>query len=306
MDGLKNEIGQSLNYFDGQTCFLCSIYFLVEIASKLNYTMKLYLFLLTTMTSVLAFGQVFDQILPLDQITKNDSAYVVTTAGDTLRGRLTGYSGGNKKLLEATLQDSDLEIYNITLRLGKKDKIDIPVDTIRLLAILPTLGMAQFEQTNLGGDLLEFRRVMKDPYMQKLFEGLTFEDFEAGDRWIYYETIKATYLDTKLFSSKWDWELRQLLNPNFDSRIKVYPEINKEIAENENSTEIMGVRIESNMANAYILSVDGEPLRRVQNLGYSRKAKEEIYKNCEIIEDKPQWKNLALDIFKAHRECGNQ
>jgi hypothetical protein len=259
------------------------------------------LFLLILSGAVQA--QVFDQILPLDQIIHNDEAYIITVEGDSIGGRLISFQGGNKKLLEATIQDSDLGIYNVTLRLPNGEKKDVSVDNIQLLAIQPTLGMAQFEQTNLGGDLLELRRLLKDPYMKEMFNGITAEDFEAGDGWIYYETIKATYLDTKIFKSEWDFELRQLLNPGFDTRIKVYPELDKEISENENTTEINGVEISPSYANAYIVSIDGEPLRRIQNFGYSRKAKEEIFKNCSIIDDKPKWKNLSLDIFKQHMEC---
>ena len=235
----------------------------------------------------------------------NDAAYVITHGGDSISGRLTSYKGGNRTLTQATLQDSDLEIWQVTLRLADGEKMDILVDSIKLLAIQPTLGMAKFEQSNLGGDILELRRMMKDPYMKELLKDVKLEDFEAGDRWVYYETIKATYLDTKLFSSKWDWELRQLLNPGFCSRIRVYPEIDKDIAENQNSTEVMGLKIESNQDNAYILSIDGAPLRRVQNFGYSKKAKEEIFKNCSAIDDKPQWRYLALDIFKQHMECSD-
>lgn len=256
-----------------------------------------------TITS--GFGQVFDQQLPLDQITNNDAAYIVTRAGDTLRGRLVSYTGGRRSLREAILQDSELGIYQVTLRQDDGARLDVEVDDIQLLAIQPTLVMAQFEQTNLGGDLLELRRILKDPYMKTLFKGVTAEDFEAGDDWVYYETIKATYNDTKLLKTEWDWELRQLLNPSFASRIKVYPEIDQDIAENESSTEVMGLKIESNMDNAYIISVDGQPLRRIQQLTYRRKAKENIYDNCSIIEDKPSWRNLALDIFKDHMECGS-
>lgn len=268
--------------------------------------MKLPIYLLAFLLSALASGQIFDQVLPLDQIIKNDTAYIVTTSGDTLKGRLISYQGGNKKLLEATVQDSELGIYSVTLRIATKEKINVPVDSITRLAIVPTLGMAQFDQTNMGGDLLELRRIMKDPTMKELLKDVTIQDFEANERWIYYETIKATFLDTKLFSSKWDFELRQLLNPAFSSRIKVYPQIDKEQSSDENSTEINGLKIANNQANAYIISVDGAPLRILRNLGYSRKAKEEIFNNCSIIDNKPQWKNLALDIFKQHLQCSGE
>jgi hypothetical protein len=266
---------------------------------------KINLSILLTFVALAVSAQVFDQVLPLDQITRNDAAYIVTRNADTLTGRLTSYSGGNRTLNQAVIQDSELEIFRVTLRLDNGDKVDVEVDDIQLLAIQPTLGMAQFEQDNLAGSLLELRRVLKDPYMKELLGDIKAEDFEEGDPWIYYETIKATYLNTRLFKSEWDWELRQLLNPGFDSRIKVYPEIDKDIAENEDSTEIMGLKVESNLDNAYIISVEGQPLQRIQQLSYRRNAKNEIYQGCEIIEEKPKWKNLGLDIFKDHMECGS-
>lgn len=253
-----------------------------------------------------AKAQIFDQILPLDQILNNDKAYIVMTSGDTLSGRLTGTRSGGKDK-RVLIQEGDDAIYRLVIRTEDKESVEVGLDSVKLLAIVPTLGMAKFTQTNLGGDLMELNRLRRDPYIQQLMKGeklFKLEPPSDEDKWIYYEPIKAGH-NLMRGSSEPDFELRQLLNPRFDSRIKVYPEIPEEEVENTNSTEISGVNISSNNPGSYLVSIDGGPIRRIQQFGHRRNAKAKIFQNCSIISKRPRWKDFALDVFKDHMECGD-
>ena len=263
--------------------------------------------LLLFLISVPTRSQVFDQILPLDQILKNDKAYIVLVSGDTLSGRLTTTRSGGKDK-RVLIQEGDDAIYRLTIKTENKESIEVGLDSVKLLAIVPTLGMAEFTQTNLGGDLLELNRLRKDPYIQKLMEDEKWIKLEPpsdnDDKWIFYEPIKAGHNLIRR-SAEPDFELRQLLNPTFDSRIKVYAETPEEEVENTDETEISGINISSNNPGSYLISIDGNPVQRIQQFGHRRKAKSKIFRNCSIISKKPAWKNFALDVFKDHMECGD-
>lgn len=268
--------------------------------------MNRFLSLLTAMLlAATLHGQIFDQILPLDQILNNDKAYIVLTSGDTISGRLTGYRSGGKEK-RALIQEGNDGIYQLTIKMGKDDKVEVGLDSVARLAIVPTLGMARFKQTNLGGDLIELNRLRKDPYIKELSKGeplFKLEPPNDEDKWVIFEAIKVGYYLMK-GSSEPDFELRQLLNPTFDSRIKVYPEVPEEEVENVDETTINGLNISSNVPGSYLISIDGGEIMRIQQLGHRNKAKSKIFRDCAIISDKPNWKDLALDVFKDHMECG--
>ncbi len=267
----------------------------------------LFSFLIFCFLSIALNAQIFDQILPLDQIIKNDKAYIVLTSGDTLKGRLTGTRDGGREK-RVLIQDGDNAIYRLVIRTEDKEQVEVSLDAIKLVAIVPTLGMAKFTQTNLGGDLSELNRVRKDPYIKNLMNGeklITLEPPKDTEKWIFYESVKVGYNQIR-GSAEPDFELRQLLNPTFDSRIKVYPETPKNEVENTNETKINGIKIASNNPGSFLISIDGKPIQRIQQFGHRKNAKAKIFRNCAIISEKPNWKDFALDVFKDHMECGDK
>lgn len=252
-------------------------------------------------------AQVFEQILPLDQIIHNDKAYVVTIKGDTLSGRITRIRGGGKNN-RVLIQEGDDGFYRFTIK-NDVSSAEFGLDEIKMLAIVPTLGMAKFTQTNLGGDLQELNRLRKDPYIRSLMKGDSLFKLEPPsqrqEHWVIYEAVKLAHNQIKGSDSP-DFELRQLLNPTFDSRIKVYPDTPGMEAENTNETKVFGLKIASNNPGSYLISIEGKPIQRIQQFGHKRNAKKKIFRNCSIIPKKPKWKDFALNVFKDHMECGDR
>lgn len=291
-----------------QALFSTFIFPILSIHTIQYYMKRLFLFLFLSLLFGTAQAQIFDQILPLDQIIHNDKAYIVLASGDTLSGRLSRMRGGGKEN-RTLLQEGKDGIYRLTITVAKDEKVEVGLDSVKLLAIVPTLGQARFVQTNVGGDLMELNRLRKDPYIKKMMDGeklIKLEPPSEGqDKWVFYQPIKVDYNRMK-GSDKADFELRQLLNPTFDSRIKVFPEVPSEEVKNENSTEISGVNFSSNAPGSYLISIDNGPVERLQQFGYRKNGKAKVFKNCGIIESKPKWKDFALDVFKDHMECGNE
>lgn len=230
--------------------------------------------LIVTISMSAARAQFFVPQLP-DPLPEGQSiimmedVYVVKNNGDTISGKLSGVNG--------TIPD----LRHITFKIAKKEKIRVMAEEIKTLAILP----GPFITTE-GGAVVD------------MLKGLENEAFAAalpeGD-WMFFER-------QRLPQKREYYQFMQLLNPGFDSKIKVYahPE-----AESTGGLTGNGIQLTGSMENIYYVSVGGANITEIQQLGYRKKALAELYNNCEVIGaiDKLKWKDFPKHVFAHHQEC---
>lgn len=198
-----------------------------------------------------------------------EEVYVVKNEGDTIRGKLSGVNGDIPNLR------------HITFKVAKKEKIRVMAEEIKTLAILP----GPFITTE-GGAVID------------MLKGLDNEAFAAvlpeGD-WMFFER-------QRLPQKRELYQFMQLLNPGFDSKIKVFAHPN---GESTGGLEGNGVQLTGGMENIYYVSVNGANVIEYQQMGYRKKALADLYDNCEAIAaiDKLKWKDFPKHVFTYDQKC---
>ena len=111
-------------------------------------------------------------------------------------------------------------------------------------------------------------------------------------------------LERALLPQKKDkYALFQLINPGFDSRIKVYHNI---IANKTTGLDIGGVPVTGNVERSYIVSKDGQKTRLVRKSGFLKDF-EELFADkpelLEAIDKRPKFKYFASYVL-AYDQLG--
>ncbi len=211
-------------------------------------------------------AQIFVQKLSQDQILNLDS-YVVTQADDTVYGRISTVSSVGGTISRLTLKTG-----------GEKIKFDI--EGIKMLSVLPD-DFTRFEETTI---LPALKTINNKDFISVLPE----------DGRVFYETIR-------LPGRQEQYILTQLLNPGFDSKIKVYAHPD---AESAGSTTVNGLAVDGGNDNVHFFSINGERPFQFDNWGYPKKAPERLFSNCEaLMKDKLRWKDLPKHIWIYDQEC---
>ena len=217
-------------------------------------------------------AQYFVPQMASDEISLSKEVYVVTTNGDTIRGK----SGG------ATLMNGQMTRFNIKLDDGTKQKFK--AEELLLVAIKPskfTNITGALEATSLQNDLKAFDDVI--------------------DReWVYYE-------QALLPKKKDKYALMQLANPGFDSRIKVYYD---PTAKETKGVPGTGGMVGGGKDKSYLVVYDGNKSELYKKGNYKKDALKLLYKNCDIFMDNYQgekfkWKNFAEHVFVFDQLCND-
>lgn len=118
-----------------------------------------------------------------------------------------------------------------------------------------------------------------------------FEEVVTRD-YIIWQQVKHPEKDKNL--------LLQLVNPGFDSKIKVYDSPGSRSAE----TSVNGVATSGGQATAYYVVKDGKTIKLTKK-DYKKGAYSELFADCPSMKkDKPDLSEFALDILE-YNQCEN-
>ncbi len=228
--------------------------------------MKCSLFLLTVlMATSTSFAQYFVPKLSQEHITTSRFAYVITTEGDSITGRIT-----------TMFADTD-QIKSFTIK-NKEGKFKFTADDVVRLVIQP------------------WENIFSDSGPLNIPEILRMTNSEFNKiivlDWVFFERIQ---LPTK----KEKYALVQLQNPGFDSRLKIYVHSNaNETAE----TKVGSITVAGGDAASHLLVVDGGKAQVVRKRKYQEMAFSEIFVDCDAMKEnyqteKLKWKDFAKHVF---------
>lgn len=213
------------------------------------------------------FGQFFVQKMAQNQITGTQEAYVVLINGDTLRGRINSINFREDLIRRVTLKHND-------------QKLKLGIGQILAIGVIPP-DRAKYDDAALFPVL----RSMKNK---------AFIEVLPDDGYVIYERIRLPGRQER-------YEMAQLLNPGFDSKLKVYahPE-----TEDNGYTKISGLAVEGLKDNLHYISVGGEPVMELRDFQYRKRAFQQLYGECEIFKgEKLKWKHFPEHVFAHFQEC---
>lgn len=214
-----------------------------------------------------ASSQFFVQKLQQINIKGAEEAYVVIDTGDTIRGNISQVSYNNDLIKRLNFRSNG-------------DKISVDVDDIKVFALIP-LEDSGFDDTALGPII---SGVKNKEFLEVL----------PQDGWLFYERIRVPGRQER-------YQLAQLLNPGFDTKIKVYahPE-----AENDGFTKVSGLTVGGLRDNIHYISVAGDAVFEFKNSQYRKKSLEQIFNHCPDLRNKKlKWKEFAKDVFLHFQKC---
>lgn len=122
----------------------------------------------------------------------------------------------------------------------------------------------------------------------------------------FKEIVNREYIifETALTAKKTDpYRLLQLINPGFDSKIKVFAEPNKK----SGGFNVGGVQLTGGEARAYLFVKGTEKAVEVKKASYSKNF-EELYSDCPVMlseyqGEKINWDDVALHVFAYDKAC---
>tara|TARA_R110001592_G_scaffold22214_5_gene88662 strand:- start:1038 stop:1733 length:696 start_codon:yes stop_codon:yes gene_type:complete len=214
-----------------------------------------------------ASAQFFVQKLSQNEIPKADEAYAVLTSGDTIRGTV------------GTVSLSDGIFDKINIR-ENGERFTININDLVRLAILPS-DWAKFDEMAL---LPVLRNLKNKEFIEVL----------PKDGWIFFDKIQLPGKQER-------YQLAQLMNPGFDSKVKVYAHPD---AESTGSTSVSSITLEGLRDNTYFISVNGERVFQFYDFQYRKRGFEKLFTSCPALKGKKlKWKEFPEDVFLHHQKC---
>lgn len=202
-------------------------------------------------------------VTPLETISGD--AIVTTSSGEVYEGKLKNAMTGPNGLISFKLKDASGTDHNY--KVADIKELKIKIDGLARLEIVA-------EQTETISKLANSN-----------FEEVVTRDY------IIWQQVKHPKKDKFL--------LLQLLNPGFDSKIKVYHKPNAESGQ----TSVGGVAVSGGEANAYILVKDGQTIE-MSKKQYKKGGYQELFSDCEKMKkEKPDFKAFAVDVFTYDQLC---
>lgn len=212
-------------------------------------------------------AQFFVQQLDQMQVQNPTDFYLITNEGDTVRGILRGVSY------------TDSLISALTVKVGD-EKSNYKVADVIKLAIIPGED-AKHEDIALGKVL---QNIDNDEFIKVL----------PDNGWIFFERIQLPGKQER-------YQLAQLLNPGFDSKIKVYAHPD---ASSTGSTSISGITVGGALDNQHYVALAGERPFVIDDFRYRKLAQERLYTDCTLLtEQKLKWKDFAEHVFNYDQKC---
>ncbi len=221
------------------------------------------------------YSQYFTPPIQEEQISMGRNFYVVTNANDTIYGN---------RLPMATMIDG--QVRSFTLKKEDKTKIKFKAEEVKLLAV----------------KLTDFMKVSSALAVPNLLRAIEMDWERVGNReWAFFE---QALLPTK---KKDKYALMQLLNPGFDSKIKVYLRPNS----NETATtEINGIQVGGGEDTSYLIVYDGNKSEVYKKGRYKKEALTRLFKNCDVFVEnysgeKMKWQDISEHVLIYDRLCGD-
>jgi hypothetical protein len=95
--------------------------------------------------------------------------------------------------------------------------------------------------------------------------------------------------------------MQQLLNPGFDTKLKVYTHPD---GESTGFTKVSGITFAGLRDNVYFVSVSGDRVIEVRDFQYRKRALENIFNSCPDLRGKKlKWKEFPEDVFLHFQKC---
>lgn len=221
--------------------------------------------LLLLINALTAQGQFFVEKFPLNELVDITSTYVVNNDGDTIRGRLTNSSYVDDRLKTFTIKNNE-------------GKYKFNIENARRLAVQP------WYDENADSGPISVPNILRA--MDSTFNKTVIMD------WVFYDRIQ-------LPNKKEKYAFVQLLNPGFDSKIKVYQH------QNANQTgvfQVEGVTLAGDDDTSHLIVIDGAKSFVMRKNKYKSEAMNKLFNNCTEIEDL-RWRNFAKQVYKYDTRC---
>jgi hypothetical protein len=229
--------------------------------------------LLLAASARLAGGQGFLEVIPEDDVNVllNRPAVVRLVSGEELRGKMGGVG----------LINGYISSFTFTPDSGKRTKYT-PAEVDRL--------------TISAGKLAKMVMMNESATSIREAAGADFDAVLAREHIIYETARRANKRETP--------RLMQLLNPGFDSVLKVYADPN---AKKSLGLSLGGVRLAGGEDKSYLF-VLGEEKAVVVKKGSYKENFEELYASCPVMlelfqGEKLKWSDVAGHVFVFDRTC---
>lgn len=238
--------------------------------------MKSITFITLLTISSACFGQGFIQPLDSDDsgFLLNKEATATLKSGETITG----------KLKNATLISGYLKKARILTEEGTK--VDLLAEEVDMLKVK-------------AGDFARMAMISESTESIKKMSKADFDEIKTREYIVFVSALMDKKKDKPRFM--------QLLNPGFDSQIRVFADPNA----NETGTLSMGgLAITGGEARSYLFLMDGEKVVKVKKNSY-RKDFEELFSSCpEMMEtfagDKIMWDDVAGHVYAYDQACGEE
>jgi hypothetical protein len=230
-------------------------------------------FLLFSLIGNLATAQYSQYFMPPiddDLISTARDVYVVTIAGDTVRGRVNSSTAINGQIRALTIKRADKAKF-------KYKAADIQVFAIRATQFM-NMTSAMSAPNILRASEMDYDKTMKR-------------------EWIIF--------DQALLPNKDKYALMQLLNPDFSSKIKVYVNPN---ANESGMLSIGNTAITGGEDTSYFVVTEGKKSEIYKKRKYDDEALTRLYKDCEAFAneyagEKFKWKDFSEHVLVYDQLC---
>lgn len=210
---------------------------------------------------------------PLDEgigLTTAKEVYVVTNIGDTIRGKITTSVAISGKLKSFTIKSGEV-------------KHRIKAKEARLLAVKPN-------------EMIKWVSAMTNSSLEKILK----TNYEAMNKreWVYFE-------QALLPKKKDKYAFLQLLNPGFDSKIKVYLDPN---AEQTGGWSVGPHQLTGGEDKSYLVVFEGGKSELYKKKKYKKEALGKLFKNCDVFkeyygDERFRWENFSEHVFVYDNLC---
>jgi hypothetical protein len=233
-----------------------------------------FLFLFVLILTTPGYGQGFVNEVEEDGLSAlfGNPCTILLANGDKIAGKLSSGSGTNGYLSA------------ITIKLENDEKVKLKAEDITRL----TIKVSKFAKLTMVSESAESIKEMTKT---------DFNNIVKRDSVIYETAMQHTKGD-KI-------RLMQLLNPGFDSKLKVFadPNPNRETS----GIGIAGVKLTGGIDKSYLFVQNSQKAILVKKGSY-KKNFEELYKNCPAMVagftgEKIKWEDVAGHVFAYDQIC---
>ncbi len=208
-------------------------------------------------------------IAPVENLPTPADVEITLKDGSEIQGRITSATSVNGTIRSVTVKDA------------QKNKSKLKAEQIQIMKVRMT-ELAKLEA--MGEATSSLTEMMKADF-----------DEISNREWVIYEQALLPKKKTK-------YALLQLLNPGFDSRIKVYqnPDANE-----TGETSIGGLALTGGEDTSYLIVKDDAKSSKVKKGSY-KKSFPEIFEGCESLQEyqgKPKFRDFAAHVLLFNKEC---